>query len=725
MMAAPNPRPNAKITLMRPSKKSKLPSSIPFPVFVFFLIFLVSNTLLSYASLSLTGKCWVCFLGVLAPLGLAVYWVVKDRLKGSTPPFSGPWSGAVPPGWLWALFIAALVFTRLYHCMTLPFWPLGDEGIFFSFGRSQLEHWNWKLLWGEVRFEPLMVWLLGFYFHGVTPSLASIRALTIAVSLLTSAAVYGAARYYLPKSTAFLFCVLLSFCFWDLTLSRLCLLVILIPLFHAFGFWALGAFLRANKREDQWKILLALGVLAGVGFYTWTNWPFVWLSLAGLLGGFALSTKRSWPFLGGFIAIALPFVGSLAWARLQPGGTAHINHLWSTSCFSSLFSNFYSLFWDGSSGFPYGSNWGGVLNPLLGSLILVGLLHLIQTGTRVRLAAVGFLLFCYSLPAALTSGFEMYRFLPLLGLLLLAAVWGLERLGSHFSRRGFMAWAVFVTLISSAWDAYGYLAHFNNIGKVPIAQQWRSLTYAQAYDILKPISQKTGPLYVFLEFSTDYDNKTLNLATYPFNALENPSLGASVPQWASVITNHYYAPYFQSHFPGTQIFPLEAAQIPTQTSILALFLIPASSFSPSTLERWKEEDRFLRELGFQITDRNPLLEWSSYSDTLTSYSNHFQQDPFLTSVFWEKCAFFELLSDNLPQAALYYKNAIRLGIPSAHLCYDLSLTLDRLGKTQEAHQYLLQSKQLARPLLGLGNGSWLKKTDPPLGNHSSKKIPNV
>lgn len=398
---------------------------ISFNPFGFFCVFLISLSLISYFSLSLTAKLWIGTMGLLIPGLLALGLVLESRWKDHSPKLPN-FRPADPSVWAWCLLIVGFILTRLYHFQTIPFWPTSDEGIFLGLGLSQLAHWHWHLLWAEVRFEPLMVWLLGAYFKLVTPSLSSVRLLTLCVSLLTSVTAYKAARFYFSKSTSFFFCVLLSFCFWNLTLSRLCILVTLVPVFQYLSFMALGSFLRSTHSSARWKNLLLLSAIAGIGFYTWTNWIFVWASLGGLLVGSIGLRKKEWPYwtvYGGLTSLAaLP----LLWARLQPGGTHHLAGAWTAAPLASLWTNLKGLFWNGFEGFPYGSNWGGVLNSILTSLILIGFLHVIQTASRRFLAAIAFVLICYSLPEILSNGLEMYRALPLLGLLLLAAAWKLS-----------------------------------------------------------------------------------------------------------------------------------------------------------------------------------------------------------------------------------------------------------------------------------------------------------
>ena len=113
--------------------KTSIPSSasrnqIRFHPWIYFGIFLVSNTLLSYFSFSIVAKCWIYSLGLILPLTIGIKTVFDHRSRKNNLLFIDE-NIFEPSLWLWIFFILLLALTRFYRLTTLPFWPLGDEGI--------------------------------------------------------------------------------------------------------------------------------------------------------------------------------------------------------------------------------------------------------------------------------------------------------------------------------------------------------------------------------------------------------------------------------------------------------------------------------------------------------------------------------------------------------------------------------------------------------------------
>ncbi|HTC20760.1 MAG TPA: glycosyltransferase family 39 protein [bacterium] len=650
-----------------------LKGSITFRPWVYFPIFLAANSLLSYFLIPFQAALWVGLVGLLLPFGLGLCLALEDRLGGGAKiPFEGE-GLKLPPGF-WVLFTFALFFTRFYRLTTLPFWPLTDEGIFFSMASDQSHHWTWRLLWGEIQFEPLMVWLLAGVFKLISPSLFSVRLLPAVISLLTSWASYAAARRFFSQTTSVLFCALLTFSFWEFTLSRLCILVILVPLFQCLAFNRLGAFFLSESRRSEWKNIVLLGIAGGVGFYTWTNWVFVWLSLAALLLGYC--------FLGGkglrnpvlFMGISFLLVIPIAWARLQPGASSHLHRLFTLSPWEPLLLNLKGVFWDGSASFPYGSNWGGFLNPVLDSLALVGLLHLIQTAKRPLLAGIAALCFLYILPGALSNGVELYRLLPLLPLLTLMAAWGAGRLlqtnGSWVLQGG----VLLLLLGSFCLDTYNFTACYCDMNSYPPNRRWREVEYFHAYQVLDKLSRQDGPLDVFTEFNMDYDDKTLNPACYPFDAIQNPAWSAARPRWAALLGDVRFAPFLQKRFPGLRYEILNPGLPPgDQHRFLGLFLIPAQEIPSSTLQAWIQAEQVYARVNLEVKNRNPLFSWAGFPGRFESLRDSSSGDPFLATVYWEKVASFEVMAGDFPAAARAYQNAARQGYPLQSLLFNAQL----------------------------------------------------
>ncbi len=676
-------------------------NQLPYNPWVYFFIFLFANTLLSFGPISLSAKLWIGLLGLFLPMITALHFIFLER-RNEKPGVRFLLDEKVNsiPLWLWILFLLLLVLTRFYELTSLPFWPISDEGIVGFASLRLSHHWDWRLLYSPVQVEPLAFWLLALYFKVIEPSFFSFRLFSALVSLATVAAGYWAARQYFPRSLAFLFSWLLAFSFWEGTLSRLNIPVIWGPLFECLCFGFLGYWLRSDSSKRKWAILLFLTLFSSMGFYAWINWGGIWLGLAGILFVNCFSNekkdrKQFAVFAGMTFFIILP----LLLARLSAGGATHIHQLLSSSIFTSLAFYGKGIFWNGIYSFPYGSNWGGFFNPILSALVFLGFIFLF------RQVSSGFFfgfIFCgltAALPALLTNNIELYRILltfPLLTFLAAMGAFGLIANRHHFLSLG----GVFLFAMGSfALDLDNYVNHYCNTPLIPSGKQWRNMEYYDAYNILSNLSRKDGPLYVFSEFNTDYDNKTLDVACYPFDALQNPSLRSFHPRWTALITNIQYEPYFVKRFQGMQANILKTDKTgPDDPKPFALFLIPTSQISGDLLDRWMKADGIFKEIDFEVKNKKSIELWASFLESHPSLGDIFPGDPLLSAVYWEKLGFFKFLDGYFIQATQAYQQAIQQGIPAAHLYYNLAVCLKIQGRTGESRRDFKKALSLSNKI---------------------------
>jgi hypothetical protein len=364
----------------------------------------------------------------------------------------------------------------------------------------------------------------------------------------------------------------------------------------------------------------------------------------------------------------------------------------------TFFQYLQALFEDSSTAFPFGSNWGGFLNPVLGAFVLIGCLFFIQKSRLSGLYyAIGYL-FCVWLPSGLANGVEMYRFLPVLTVLMISASIGF--LALILTYRGQLGSVLFLFIIGSfALDFYNYTMHYSRIEGIDPGKQWRTVQYEDAYRIIENLSHQDGPLYVFCEFNTDYENKTLNIAAYPFDALQNPSLAKAFPRWAVLIMNPQYAPFLIRTFPGLKFKVLKTDRSgPNYPPPSGIFLIPTSQIPPLVLDHWIQADFVYRAADLTIKNKNPLKSWGDFSELFLPLKEKFKDDRFLTTIYWEKCGFFKFLGCDFKTASEDYRNAIQQGIPAAHLYRDLGVSLKFSGRIVQANVAFKKAEVLASKL---------------------------
>ncbi len=671
---------------------------IPFHPWIYFLIFLISNTLLSYFDLSLQTKLWVGFGGLAVPYLLGLFDVLKQRRLA---PASGKFSWEVPSQvfnqapstWLWGLFFFCLILTRFYKLTTIPFWLLSDEGIFSTLAMDLSRHWRWEFLWTQGRVEPFLIWLLAFFFKIFPPSLFSLRLFPTLASLASCSLAYWACRQFFSKSFSFMFLWFFSFSFWCFSLMRFCHPNDLIPIFEFLAFGLLGLFFKTKKVSLQWIWILALSTCCGLGFYSYVNWGIVWFFIGLVL--LAHGWKENNKDLEFFLAysaltslLALPLIS----ARLGPGNLAVIaGKFGPPSLFFSYLDYLNCFFWNGKVSFPFSSNWGGMLNPLTDSLVFIGSLFAIGKIERKFLFWLGLALVLFLLPGTITNHLELYRTTPSLLLWMLLATFGAHCLSIHNFKIQWKPWPViftlFIFLTNLTLNGYNFVGHYSNIRGVPADQQWRSVEYWDAYQTLKTQSDQNGPFYIFTEFSTDYDNKTLNIASYPFDVLQNTALTDTSPKWAALILNRHFAPFLIKDFPGLRFKILKTDKSePDAAPPMGLFLIPLSEFSESLLQRWIQADKIYRGINLRLKNKTIKENWSGFMESFPGLKSQFQEDPLLTAIYWEKLGLFKVLDGHFVQASEAYRNAIQYGLPAAQFYSNLSFCEKLMGQKEKAQE---------------------------------------
>lgn len=657
---------------------------LSFNPWVFFLIFLTTHSLLTFGPFALPTKLMIILMGLALPFGLALKTTAKPISSSS--PSQNNFYLSTP---LAVLTIAAIIFTHFYHLSTLPHWISVDEGYESAMGIGLLNHWDWRLLWSPIPHEPLFDWLLGIYFKLIAPSIFSFRLFTTVISLATIGAAYWGSQPFVSKRVSFLFAAAMAFSYWTLILSRTGIVVILIPLFQCLSFGFLGRYLNADSSRSRWFAWSGLVLCTLLGFYSWTNWAGLALAIVIILISFhrrqpSLSKSPLW----GFFAACGLGITPLVIARTAPGAMAHIGTIYHLNPLKTFIYNIVGIFWDGSVTFNFGSIWNGSLNPILGSLALLGSLFFFRQKNIFWFRLLPLAVFLSFLPALLASNdVELYRALPVFVFLILAAAAGAQCLLSASPLNKNTLTVALVLIISFGFDTFNYFSFDNHKGAAPEKSFARSSAFIQAHDLLTNLSRQSGPLYIFSSFITDYDNRTIDLGLYPINALQNPALTAKPPFWTAVMTNVNYIPFFTKTYPHTQVTLLKKGGDPSQSSnFIALLILPTQDISASTLSQWKEADAIFRKNNLDLLNKNAMTPWGDIADNFAPLSPNTQADPLARAVYWEKVGLFHFQGKNFKEAAEDYGRAIQQGYPAAHLYYNLSQSFQGLGAQAQARQ---------------------------------------
>ncbi len=120
---------------------------------VYFAVFFISLTLLSYFPLSNGYQGWIAVLGLLLPFLFGGGSLLRNRFRFA-PPSLPPAPAESLPAWLLILFLLLLLYTRFYKLTTRPFWPIGDEGTFSSLALDLTQNGNGNFCRGRAAPNP-------------------------------------------------------------------------------------------------------------------------------------------------------------------------------------------------------------------------------------------------------------------------------------------------------------------------------------------------------------------------------------------------------------------------------------------------------------------------------------------------------------------------------------------------------------------------------------------
>lgn len=677
------------------SSSSRNPS-LSFDPWTTFFIFLVSNILLSYFSFSGPVRWGIAFLGLVCPLGLA--------LKNYRPAFpSGPPLHAREflPRLSWVLLAAVLalaVAARFYRLTTLSAWPHYDEGAdnFIAFKLAQ--HWDWSLFVGYDQSTPVFFWMMGMVYEFFRPSLAVLWAVPALISLLTVPVGYLAARQFFSRSFSLVLTSLLALSFWPLFTGRFSFIVPLVLWMECLLFYLWGRWEKSADARDRGKRLVLFGIGLGAFFYVCVPHALVFCSLIGwtLLDRFRRSGpgrfKSFWKFLLPFFLLALP----LAAAALRQGYGHYLGDLWSSPSDHSIgrqtaiaFSYLHSLFWGripGATFNAYQSVWGGFLNPILGSLFLLGAVEVARNLAVPLYRWLALAFFYFFLPGALSQTFEPFRLLSILSVLLVVAALGFARLSLRPPAPRMTRGALLLLAAAFALDLYQLAVPYPRVWNDP--ENWKinlkSIERYRAYVELKKIAAKEGPGLVLSDFVPGNGDQSLSLADDPFNASQNPRLPFESARWAGLLTNVHYQPFLKKRFPDGKAYYLSRGLSPVNGGWM-LWVIPSleGRERQAALRRWNKACR---------SQQASIENYLAYVHGKPSFPIRvslertyplFQGDPFLESCYGEKLAdhFLKFGAGNHGEAIAALKTSLKKGYPAAHL-YHLLGTLYWIDRDQ-------------------------------------------
>ncbi len=675
----------------------------PFVPWACFLAFLVTHSILTYLPLSPVAK-WLCLaLGFLLPF-YAAFKTLKPHPSDTTP-LTGKDLWSYPSCWVLFLGIFLCVFLRFYKLGSLFRWPTSDEGWNGILAIALSHHCTWRFFYPFGQAPPLPVWTTaGLWKLGFSPFLC-LWLPSAVVSVLTVFAGYFAAREFFSKTFSLLCGALMAFSFWPLYLGRFCHQGIWLAPWFCACLFLLGRVRNAEAPNTRNMWAAVLGVATGLGSFTFTPWSLGAALLAGTVGGMALSHRKK--NTGAFLCFSLSLSAALVpffLAVVKESYGAHIQSVASWGEWGRIQNQAWvvlgylaSFFWGPlQQGSAYTPTGGGFLNPILGSLFLLGFLESLRLAERPWVRWVFFAFGVLLLPGFLSINVETFRVAQVLPFLIFFTALGLQFLLSILPSGKRTLFLFLVLIPSLGLDASRLGRPYGDDSQPKFPEVWpvKSMERYRAFRLLSSMARWRGPGLIFTHFEAEsFFDPTLSVMAYPWNAAENPGVALQGAKWAAVFVNAHYAPFLSVRFPEAKWFYV-GEDLETQEKGKALGIIPVTAKNQGTLRRWAEAHVF-----FQRADL--LRFWQDREDfkpvirSLEKGSSWMEGDPFLKSVYWEKMAAYEYEVSNYGEHLHALQQALREGYPSAHLHYQLGLLLMAKNRYVEARQALQAASRCA------------------------------
>ncbi len=663
---------------------------------VIFLLLVGLNSLLAYSELD-----WRIKLGGLLGFGALGWALIKKQtpvLSKEQPLFSRDYFFPTT-GWVALTFGLALAL-RLFIVNSSLSFPVVDE-IENAYCAIHLNsHWSWNLFIRSHQIPALYIWFLTVAIKFFDFSFLILWLVPAIFSFLSVIFNYLAFRAFFSRFFSFSCLLLLGFSFWPVFLGYFSCEDGLMVTCQALAFWILAKLFKADPSRKHALLWIFLGILLGVGFYTYFAWPLIAICIILTLGWYFLHSRfrAKWDFvfcLLAFFLTTLPLgieayrenFGAYIWKLLvfnQTGNEAVHWHFWQNAfCFTNLFWTSWPKNY--ACSYYYYSGWGGLFNPILGSFFFIGTAEWwrIRHHPMAKWIAVSSAVFF--LPCLLANSNIGYHLAPLLPILIVTIILGffkvLESLPNDSIKLLFIG---LVFSVSISLDTNAFAKTIDNTNRNfsdlnPMVLLCQNLSKQNAH---------YGPGHIYSDFCmNEWLPAYLTVGTYSFNSLVNPSLDPGKDSWAAIIADDSCRNLLSKIFTGIAFIELYGAA--HVDSGLGAF-IPLTSDNRKILEDWSETNQILRETDYMLFN-HPLSK--SYEDIirfLRDRESLFQGKPFLSFYYWGKLANIYYWNKQYDMALPAFQKALQYGT-NGIVNSNLGKILLKAGRYSEAKKTFLDA----------------------------------
>lgn len=656
----------------------------------FFCLFLITNTFLSYAPLSLEAR----LLGGSVGLFLPFLYAVKNFNSYSHISDRNEFLPSIP-FWFWLLIGIFAITARFAFLSSLFVWPNFDESSEAYYAIRLVQGDPLQFFYGNNQVPPLFIWCLGVFFKLFGCSIGTFRFFCALVSLSAVPLAYLASRSFFSCSFSFLITLLVAVDFWPVFVGRFGFMTGMVFPAELTVLWLLGLYLKASSEKARRNAALLLGLGLGAGFYIHLHWPVItvlvliplFLSIGPRLKA---DPSSAISILAWVIGPCLLIMAPLVTAGFREHYGIYLTQLWAFKSglnwkpqIGILLTCLTSPFWGNAVDIhTYGPEWGGYLNPILSSFFFLGAVEVVARRHEGfyswLLAGYGFCL----LPGIITNNVETFRLFPILVIVCIICTLGLVRYwGSLPPQRNIWLLILFFapsTLLDAfhLWVTHRFWDNLDNWSYYS-----KSISRYRASSILKSEFEKNGPGLIWGDFVQGLPDQSLTLATYSFNAATDPRLDPSRARWAALITNVNYQPFLKRRFPDAVSTAL-TKDLKNGDGGWMLFVFPLNETRFQEIKPWLNAQKALDPFILQNLKHLPGHSLKKDIELLTGLNSDFDPDPFLRASYFEKKYDLEILEwvsfagepmSSIDPAIEDINQAIKTGYPAAHLYEHLGL----------------------------------------------------
>ncbi len=614
-------------------------------------VLMVGQFLLSFPDMDPQIQKWILWFGVFLPLGF-----LTAFFRSATLP-KDPWDDHCLKGrekfnWILGLglFMVAVVL-RFSGLTTLSVWPMADEGMYSYWAIRGAREGEFRFFYIYSQLPPLLTWVQSLFMKVFTPSLFSLWLYPALLSILAVPAGWWAARRFLPERSAWIAGAVMALEFWPVYAGRFCHQGPMVLLAYCLLLGVLGEWRVATRQRAIWGWALATGFLLGGGFYIFFPWALGAAPVAWAVAWVGWRSRRE----RGLSSVAMALVALavlapilLSWWKGEVGQYAVLvlqpapgeGPVWIRR-FQMAWDHLQAILWNKGTGpyYAYKAAWGGLVDPLSGVLLLLGLVRSLKYIFLDRVKWIFLAVAMIFAPAFLVSCPEMFRFIQLIPFTVLWIVSGILTVSSFFPRRN--ALLVVGVLLGALFCINAY--HL----AVPYHRFWSSQQYSgqfsmknfehyQAYRILKRIADENGPGYVLTSMSQDAYDQSLLIATYPFNVTWNKRINPDSAGWVALPVPRDVAEDAARGLLGARTYVLRWGNPQNGEWLL---WVPLNLANQARMRKWIEAERQMSRMIPPIMENRTGRQYRESRVMQEGIYAAFRGDRLLETLYWDRASF--------------------------------------------------------------------------------------